>query len=165
MTLDPHNRRLTRLVSQLDNSRTLDDPHVQRALDAVRRATPSRVITRLQEEKLLDVMLENMRTRFAGRPLESIPTAELIDIARDSVDESLGIEPLTRQATTIPLPHVSDRHLESRAEQSAEALADEVMHRLDGVLAEWRSGEIAASEATVRAEKILRNERRTDSRN
>lgn len=97
----------------------------------------------LEARGLFDSMLAKMQHRFGGRPLNGIHREELVQIARDSVDETLGIEPLSRSPRGFPEPEVDDPD---------EALMGEV----DAVVQPWRTGELSTADAATRARELLR---------
>lgn len=147
MKNDPREQRIKRILENIDTAIPITDPHAERAVEAVRRSTPKHVITSLEEKGLLSEMLSNMTTRFDGRALTTISSTELIQIARDSVDETMGIEPLQRNDQEFPEPHVSDLTPEGQALQ--------VMRQIAEVVERWKQGTLTPPEALVEAEEIV----------
>lgn len=147
MTKHPREQRIKRVLEGIDAALPAEDPEALRAVEAVRSSSPNHVITLLEEKGLLDEMLEAMTTRFRGRPLETISSEELIQIARDSVDETMGIEPLQREHTAFPEPRVSNLTPDGRAHQ--------VMTQVAEIVDAWRSEESTALEAAASIEESL----------
>lgn len=147
LTEHPREERIKRVLTDIDTALPVTSPHAERAVEAIRTSTPNHVITRLEEKGLLDDMLGNMMTRFQGREIADITTTELVQIARDSVDQTTGIEPLQRDALTFPDPVVSDLTPEGQALRFMRD-ATEVVH-------DWERGKVTALEAAEQVEIIL----------
>lgn len=149
MTQERHRQRAEKTLEDINAALPGNDPDVQRAIDAVRESTPGHVITALEEEGLFDEMLERMKTRFGGRPLHDIETAELVRSARDSADAVRGIKPLSRPAPEFPQPRVT-----STASEDAASLA---MGHLTETVAAWEAGDTTAAEAVHAAKEVLQD--------
>lgn len=153
LTEHPREERIKRVLTDIDTALPLTSPHAERAVEAIRTSTPNHVITRLEEKGLLDDMLGNMMTRFQGREIEDITTTELVQIARDSVDQTMGIEPLQRDPLAFPAPVVSDLTPEGQALRFMRNTAE--------VVYDWKAGKTTALEAAEQVEKILHGQRAT----
>lgn len=147
MTNDPRDQRIKRILENIDTAIPATDPHAERAVEAVRRSTPTHVITALEKKGLLSDMLSKMTTRFEGRALKTISTTELIQIARDSVDETMGIEPLQRSNQEFPEPQVSDLTPEGQALHEMRQIAE--------VVERWNHGTVVPLEAAAEIEEIV----------
>lgn len=146
--------KVQHIMDRIDRDIPAVDPDVERAIEAVRNSTPGHVIDQLEAEGLFDNMLTLMKHRFGGRPLETIATTELTEIARDSVDETLGFAPLTRTPVQeFPSPWVT--------EQTPESMAVAVMEQLSETISAWQTGKIDALTAATKAEEILFPSRKT----
>lgn len=147
MTNDPREQHIKRILEGVDGGHDSTEHHAARAVEAVRRATTTTVITRLDEQNRLDEMLSNMLAHFKGRDLKDISTPELMQIAGDSVDETLGIAPLQREDQVFPEPMVSDLTPEGRALQ--------LMRQIAEVVEGWKHGGITPLDAAVSVEELL----------
>lgn len=143
MTQDHREQRANETLAQIDALNGYHDPDIQRAVAAVRESTSGAVITSLEEQGMFETMLAKMCDRFGDRDLASIRTPEIVQIARDSVDETLGIEPLVRAATAFPQPVVS-----SLAEAA-------VLEQVEQAVQAWRAGDVNAQEAMEEAREAL----------
>lgn len=153
LTEHPREERIKRVLTDIDTALPVTSPHAERAVEAIRTSTPNHVITRLEEKGLLDEMLGNMMTRFQGREIADITTTELVQIARDSVDQTMGIEPLQRDPFTFPGPVVSDLTPEGQAVRFMRDAAE--------IVQDWKDGKVAALEAAEQVAKILHGDRRS----
>lgn len=154
MTQEPRKQWEQQILEQIERDIPAVDPDVQRAVEAVRNSTPNHLINVLEGDGLLEDMLKRMRQRFDGRPLSSISNIELIQIARDSVDETIGITPPER-STAFPHPLV--------LEQTPERMATEVMEQVANTVRAWKTGEIDVLAAATQVEEIIYPTGRTAS--
>lgn len=151
MTNHSREQRIKRVLEGIDAAIPAEDPEALRAVEAVRSSTPKHVITLLEDKDLLDKMLDTMASHFQGRPLEDISSEELVQIARDSVDETMGIEPLQREHVAFPAPRVSGLTRDSKA--------DQLMHHIAEIVDAWRRADATALEAAARVEETLHGKR------
>lgn len=140
-------QRISETLAQIDALNGYDDPDIQRAVEAVRESTPGTVITMLEERGMFEAMLEKMCDRFGDRDLGAIRTREIVQIARDSVDETLGMEPLSRAASEFPKP---------LRDSSADVAALELVEQ---AVQGWRRGDASAQEALTETREALRRNR------
>lgn len=146
MTRERRQQRNDEIIARTNTAMPAVDPDVQRAVDAVRASTPGTVISMLEDRGLFAAMLEKMQSRFGGRPLGGIRTEELVQIARDSVDEALGFEPLARPAAEFPQPEITS---------DDEGTAAASMEQLERTVHAWRAGDLSPSESLRNAQRIL----------
>lgn len=154
LTDNTRDDRIKRVLADIDTAIPSTDPHAERAVEAIRTSTPNHVITSLEEKGTLDKMLEAMTTRFRGRRIADITTTELVQIARDSVDETMGIEPLQRDPQAFPEPRVS--------ELTPEGQALRFMRNAAEVVNDWQDGKVTALAAAEQVERMLHGKTASD---
>lgn len=129
------------------------DAHTQRAINAVRDSSPEHLLAILEEEDLFDVMLDRMKPRFNGRPLHTITTPELTHIARDAIDETLGL----RTPTPPPAPHAHQEPPENPPEPHP---AERTMTQLARIVNTYTTGGTSATQALAAVHQTLRSDTR-----
>lgn len=153
MTGQSRDERIKQVLTDIDRALPATSPQADRAVEAIRASTPNRVITDLDDRGLLGNMLEGMANRFRGRAIADISTTELVQIARDSADETMGIEPIKRNPQRALVSENS--------ELAAEGEAARFLAQIASVIHSWESGKVGALTAAEQVEKFLH--RKADS--